>query len=545
MPDLYHSLLAQDIGHLRILADQWGLELASRDVDPAAKELAAALLDAGRAADTLDVLPAGARLALAALSEARGRLPWAGFARKFGEIREMGAGRRDRERPHLNPASPAEALFYRALIGRAFFDTPSGPQEFAYIPDDLLEVIGRAQRREKQEIASANTSPPGRAATPAERAHAVPADDSILDQSTTLLAAVRLGHPAPPDEALQGLLSTAGLIKKGIPQAERVRAFLEAPRTEALAMLVQSWKASEAFNELRLVPGLVCEGEWKNPPLATRQALLSLIGSVPHGKWWSLPAFISDIRKFHPDFQRPAGDYDSWFIKRASDGVYLRGFGSWDEVDGALARYFITGVLHRLAMVDLAAPGAGREPSAFRIPESRPARTENGKWKPASNGRIAVPVSVPRAARYQLARFCEWEQARPDGYDYRITPGSLREAGEQGLTVEQLIPLLVQHAAAGIPPVLVKALKNWEANGTEARVEAQLVLRVGRPEVLQALRKSGAARFLGEILGPTAVVIKPGAQSRVMAALAEMGLLAEDHTGLPAHAAGAGKQSHQ
>ena len=58
MPDLYHSLLAQDIGHLHILADQWGLELASREVDPAAKELAAALLDAGRAADTLDVLPA-------------------------------------------------------------------------------------------------------------------------------------------------------------------------------------------------------------------------------------------------------------------------------------------------------------------------------------------------------------------------------------------------------------------------------------------------------------------------------------------------------
>jgi len=42
------------------------------------------------------------------------------------------------------------------------------------------------------------------------------------------------------------------------------------------------------------------------------------------------------------------------------------------------------------------------------------------------------------------------------------------------------------------------------------------------------LRKSKAARFLGETLGPTTVVIKEGAQSKVMAALAEMGLLAEE-----------------
>ena len=54
----------------------------------------------------------------------------------------MGAARRDREKPHLNPASPAEVLFYRALLFRAFFNTDKGPQEFAYIPDDLLELVG-------------------------------------------------------------------------------------------------------------------------------------------------------------------------------------------------------------------------------------------------------------------------------------------------------------------------------------------------------------------------------------------------------------------
>ena len=123
-----------------------------------------------------------------------------------------------------------------------------------------------------------------------------------------------------------------------------------------------------------------------------------------------------------------------------------------------------------------------------------------------------------------------WVEERRDEYLYRITPGSLTRAKEQGLKVEHLLTLLAKQAEAGIPPVLVKALKRWEAHGTEARAETQVVLRVSKPEMLKELRKSKAARFLGEPLGPTSIIIRPGAQSKVMAVLAEMGLLAEDST---------------
>ena len=63
-----------------------------------------------------------------------------------------------------------------------------------------------------------------------------------------------------------------------------------------------------------------------------------------------------------------------------------------------------------------------------------------------------------------------------------------------------------------------------------ARAETQVILRVKKPEILTQLRKSRVARFLGQALGPTDVVIKPGAQSKVLAAIAEMGFLAEDAT---------------
>ncbi len=547
MPDLLHSLLKQDIGHLRIVAGLWGIELDSNDEDSAREELSASLLDPELVAELIESLTPQAREAITALTNSDGRIPWAAFVREFGDVREMGAGKRDRERPHLKPSSTSEYLFYRALIARAFFDTDKGPQEFAYIPDDLFEIIhhgeheARREKNKKDSVPSVNSvvsEPLGRGATPGEKNHIIPADDHILDDAATLLAALRIGRDISPDPKLLSLLQAAGLLKKKVPQAEAVQKFLEASRMDALQMLVEAWQKSETFNELRLMPSLICEGEWKNQPQITREFLLNLLDVIPEDKWWSLIPFVRDIKQKYPDFQRPAGDYDSWFIKRASDRQYLRGFAYWDEVDGALIRFFIADILHRLGMVELASAEKGGTPMAFRVFDIRDSNirlstsysksnVESEKIKVSSQGKIIIPRLVPRVVRYQLSRFCEWDDEKPDEYKYHITPHSLTKAKEQGLKVEQLLALLAKNSDAGVPPVLVKALKRWEVNGTEARAETQVVLKVSRPEVLEKLRKSKAARFLGEPLGPTSIVIKAGAQSKVMDALFELGLLAE------------------
>jgi len=542
MPDLLTSLQKHDLGHIRTVAGLWGVELSSNATDTALKELCASLLDPDLLTEIIESLPPEAQTALEALSAKNGRIPWAEFTRRFGDIREMGAGRRDREKPHQNPASTAETLFYRALLARAFFNTASGAQEFAYIPNDLFKIINHEGFEEhegkiqKDSVLSVNPvvnpEPLGRPASPVEKAHPLPTSDFLLDDATTLLASLRLGIEAPemeiPKKVLEQHLKAAKIILKSGPKPEKVKSFLEAPREESLQMLADAWLESESFNELRQLPGLVFEGEWKNQPLVTREFLLNLLDAIPEGKWWSLPAFIRDVKARYPDFQRPAGDYDSWFIKREVDGEYLRGFAHWDQVDGALIRYFITGVLFWLGQVELASPEEGAEPTAFRVTsEKKKMRGEDGKLVARSNGQISMPCFAPRAVRYQVARFCEWNEAKDDEYHYTITPSSLKKAGEQGLKVEHLLSLLAKYTAGGIPPVLVKALKRWEVNGTEARVQTQVVLRVSRPEVLEELRKSKAARFLGEILGPTTVVIKDGAQSKILAALAELGLLAE------------------
>jgi hypothetical protein len=533
MPDLLHSLLKQDIGHLRIIAEFWGLELDSTDVDSARDELSASLLDLSLLAELMDSLSLQADSAITDLVTSGGRIAWPTFTRKYGDIREMGAGKRDRERPHLKPSSTSEILFYRGLLARAFFETDKGSQEFAYIPDDLLLLI----ESHKEEIPLETTEALGRPASPGEKGGEILANDSILDDATTLLAALRMGKTLESASSLaalreqaprlHNLLTTAKLIKKNNVQADAVKKFLEASRVDALKMLQGAWIESISFNELKLMPGIVCEGEWTNSPQETREFLLNLLDAIPEGKWWSLNAFVHNIKQKYADFQRPAGDYDSWFIKRESDGQYLRGFAYWDQVDGALIKYFITDILHWLGQVDLSVAEGATEPTAFRVASLENRKEERGKIAVSSSGRISIPRDAPRVVRYQVSRFCEWDEEKKDDYQYHVTTNSLTKAKEQGLKAEQLLALLVKHTNNKVPPSLVQALKRWEVNGTEARVETQVVLRVSKPEILEEMRRSKAGKFLGEVLSPTAVIVKSGAIQKVMEALMELGIMGE------------------
>jgi hypothetical protein len=554
MPTLAQSLHSHDLGYLRILAEHWGLELAAPDAHTALPILTAALLDRELVAEIVAALSDEAQSALAALNANNGRLPWSRFSRRFGDVRVMGPGRRDRERPDRDPASAAEVLWYRALIGRAFFDAATGAQEYAYIPDDLLPLIPVASLREDQTEIEGGMPTLGRAATTGERAHLCPVTDRLLDHICTLLASHRL-QCDPSDQFGDApdslppfattLLTTARLLApSGFPDLEAARSHLEASRGQALQQLARAWADSETHNDLHHLPHLQPEGEWHNEPLGTRQFVRNLLSAIPAGTWWSLSAFLADLRRDFPDFQRPAGDYDSWFIRDTRSGEYLRGFEHWDSVDGALIRYLITGPLHWLGILDLAVPeedAAAEDATAFRL--SGWASTLLGAGRPPdfpreeapihvrSDGRVSIPFLAPRAARYQISRFCQWESPTSHEYRYRFTPGSLEQALEQGLQVKHLQTLLARHAP-NLPPNMVAALTRWEQRGTEARLQSALILRLGSPELLQMLRGSRAARFLGDPLGPTTVIVKPGAGEKVLEILAEMGYLGEVIEGL-------------
>jgi hypothetical protein len=543
MPDLTHMLGSYDGGLLNIIAAAWGIEIDELSETSVAVQVAAGMLTAAEDGEMVTALPEAARTALDRLIAEGGRLPFTVFTRQSGEIRVMGAGRREREKPDQNPSSPAEILWYAGVIGRAFLDDQPSPREFIFVPDDLMPFFALKKKEDTLQF--------GRPAAPEQIGRVRPTGDRILDDACTLLAALRMGlkpekvpgfKAAIPVNMLKSLLAACKLIDASdLPVPENTRKFLESPRPDALLFLFSGWRESLDFNELLLLPHLIFEGEVQNDPLHTREHALRFLQHIPGEGWCDLSTFVADVHDREPDFQRPAGDYDSWFIRRKKDREFLRGFHSWDEVDGSLLRFFITAPLHWLGIVDLAAPREGGQAAAFRLSAcssdllaGKPPSGLSTPVKPLmvkSDGTITIPRECPHAVRYQVARACRWVSAGADDYRYLITPESLEKAVGQGLKINYLLSILNRHHQGPLPPNITQAMERWEKNGPQAHIKQVEIISFDNEKIHEALRSSPAGRCLLETLNPTSAIIRPGTRAKVMRTLLEMGYLTADSGG--------------
>jgi len=571
MPDLNRALLDYDLGLLRLIAELWGVEIEAPTQREASLELAAKLLQPELVTEIVGALPTEARAALDALVR-EGRLPLAQFMRRHGELRAMGPARRDREQPWLNAPSPAETLWYRGLIARAFFDDGNGPQEFVFIPDDLIRLVP-----------ARGDAPPS--LSPLE--NFLPTPDtwtSVVgvapDDSATLLAYLQIasvkleGADLPPKhrEALNRFLRLPDALElfthlvtqlglaAGSPlklEPTKARPFLEAERPQQIQTLAQAWRESKEWNDLFHLPGLVFEGKaWRNDPLTAREAILNLLSDIPPGDWWSLQNFLALVKERRPDFQRPAGDYDSWYIRDAATQAYLRGFENWECVDGALVAWIIRQPLYWLGLVEKSEyPPAGlnliqkaasdislREgnnaPAAFRITPYGAAFFGHQPWpepEPSAlltlnaEGTLRVSAAVSRYNRFQIARVSDWLPLEADSYLYRFTPTSLARAAKQGVKIAHLLAFLQKASGeADVPPPLVGALRRWERAGGEAALKDTAVLKLKSRALLETLRGTpGVKQYLGESLGPAAVEVRREHLETLRAALAELGILTD------------------
>lgn len=543
MPPLARILVDYDFNLLQTIGEQWGVALRARSQRDAAQEVETLLKDPLRLSAAL---PVGARTALDALLRAPGaRIPLSDFARKHGEVRVMGAARRDRERPWANRPSSAEQLYYRGLIAHGFFDTGSGAREFAFVPEDLAPLMVAPEP-----VVAAD--PPG---TPVEAPpSAAPTEPRFADDVATLLAYAQilplkltagtlttqlpatlrrfLREPKAIDLGFQLTLDLDLLNGTPLkPNPTTVRPFLDRPRWGQALALAEAWRGATTWNDLLRLPGLIFEGQtWSNDPQATRETLFGWLRQVPPGKWWSLDSFVAAIRDRQPDFQRPAGDFDSWYIKDAQTGDYLRGLAHWERIDGALIRAIVTGPLAWFGLLD---SEAGR----FRVTEMGanwlrgatvvPPRDPTAPILATPAGDIRVAGDAAAYLRFRVARVCKWIGFERGVYHYRLTPISLKRAARQGVTVERILDFLKQAAAPGeLPPKLMASLKRFARHGTEATLKETLLLRVASAELMDTLRRTPAIQgLLGEALGPTVSEIPAEHIARLRAALSELGLL--------------------
>lgn len=255
------------------------------------------------------------------------------------------------------------------------------------------------------------------------------------------------------------------------------------------------------------------------------------------GLWWPVEALVEAAKARQPDFQRPAGDYKSWYIRDAATKTYLRGFKYWDRVDGALVRWLIQNPLHWLGVVEVAeaafcvtAWGARFLSRAADSPAGKEvSEKEASPVAVTADGTLRVAAAVSRYDRFQLARVCNWLPVEKGDYVYRLSPASLARAAKQGIKVNHILAFLQKALGENaLPPTLVGALRRWERLGSEAAVKETVVLKVKSPELLETLlRTPGVSRYLGEKLGPALVEVRPSEVGKLREALAELGLLAD------------------
>jgi len=537
---------------LEAIARLWEGEPPSGRHGEAAAALAEWMSDPARIASLWEALPPAEREALAGLLSAGGRMPWRSFTRRWGEVRTMGPARMERERPWEQPVSPAERLWYHGLVFRDLEEGPDGLIETAVVPEELRRHL---------------PAPP----PPTPRLETVPpppfprlADRALLDDGCTLLAYLQNHHVRPgpegewPAQDEMGLLrqlrdpaqdrlaflhhlavrlgwvrtDAAGRLR---PDPEPVTAWLQAPAFEQQAAMASAWRDDPTWNDLWHVPSLRPDetGSWRNDPLLARRAILGHLTACPPDEWVPLEGFIAAVKEADPDFQRPDGDYSTWYIRDASTGEYLSGFECWEAVEGALIRYLLTGPMAWLGLVDLGAEREGGPAVAFRLSPAGAAflglaEPEPEPEPPPLTVRPDLIVLVParhRYVRFQLSRVADWVRT-DDPYVYRLTASSLERARSQGISARRVREFLERESQGRLPPSVGRALERWEGRGRQVWLERGILLRVREEEMLRELMASPAIRrFIREAVGPTAALVSPADWPRLVRLLVERGFL--------------------
>ncbi len=452
----------------------------------------------------------GARSALDLLLEEGGEMREAQFSREYGSIRQMGPSKLEREQPWNAPESVAELLYYYGLIGRTYKGEGQNAHTIIFIPSDILPWLPQPTTADgEQGLAAVPVPPP-----PSSRMLRL--EDAFLEDAGTLLGflhteGLRLqgdGTPNPEDidQLMMRLKSADGFVSPFVaPVAsanveevrvalllhlarrlgwlrraddERVRltgnrvyAFLEQPRPDQRFSLWEAWRTSEEWNDLERIPGIDCSGgDWQNNPLQTREAVLRLLGRLQPGAWYSQAEVIGAVKETAPDFQRPTGDYDSWYIRYENQEGFLRGFEHWDAVEGVLLRFLLNGPLYWLSAVDLAEPSAGDDlllslnawgARWLGHDSETPNEARRRPIVVEDDFSVELPADTPLMDRFRVERFSNWQASYPR-YLYQINQRSLNRASDEGVQPDRILAFLSSRASK-VPQRVATGLQKFGA----------------------------------------------------------------------------------
>ncbi len=338
---------------------------------------------------------------------------------------------------------------------------------------------------------------------------------------------------------IKAIARTTGLVTSKFEiLAEATGKFLQVHRVNTLKEWFTRWRNSSAINDLLMTPGLEFEGVWHNDAMFSRNFILQKLTGFDLQTWYSIASFVSSIEKTAPDFQRPAGNFDTWSIRKSGKSTYLSGRQHWNEIDGAYIRYLLSGPLHWLGVLDLAYGTEATQPLAFRLSPMARFLLEDDIKKPnlapevapklAADLTIILPINTSTLLRYQVGRFTQIVSNSVTETRYQITAASLTIAESSGLKIDQLNQLLEKYIKSPIPNSFKKLAQRWNQNRLEAMFEKAELLRVEDPELIRMLAEHPRAdRMIKEIITPQVAIMHPGGQQIAQKILLESGILSQ------------------
>jgi hypothetical protein len=547
MRPLEQALQEHELIVLRVIGEWWDLDLTGSNKTACVKTLAKALpqLDV---AEEIAALPPEEAAAVQALLAQGGRLPVATFIRQFGDVRQMGPAALERDEPWYDPESVAESLWYRGFLFRGFAEVEGIPHEFYYLPHEFVAQFPAPATADPVVASTAVAALP--TAEPPESYTAAPTD--LVDDVTTILSFVQRGrrdwlrtpHLRPYLQYRGGgepsrirmaneLVEFMGWVRKTEEGYKTMRSavdWLQKNREQQLRELADGWRQSD-FKELTQIAGLQFErltGE--SEPAVARQVVLKAL--VASEAWFDTAALATHIKATDPDFLRPHGNYDTWYIREEATQKFLAGFESWEKVEGEMITLVVLGPLHWLGMVEVSGRLYRLTPRGVAWLNQKPIPAQEDVPVPIliqPDASLLVPFNADRYQRFQVGRFADLapvQEHKP--YHYQITPLSLEEAQAQGINPERVVEFLNKVSGRPVPASTKRAVERWGEKGTEARVEPVLILRVKEEGILEKLRQHPKTRpFMGESIGPLAVVVQASQLAELCAQAAQLGLLLE------------------
>lgn len=542
MRTLENALSDHDLITLRVIGEWWELDLTGADKEACVEALGERLRQLDIELE-LNYLPSEEASVLHALVREGGRMPVAAFSRHHGEVRQMGPGRLEREEPWLEPASPAEALWYRGFLFRGFDNAGDNGElvEFYYLPKEFYDQFPEPERSPAPEVESASTLNAAQPPVAYEEAtgHAV-------DDLTTLLAfAQRDGLQRERLSALRAFLyageeARCDLLLTLAEEMELLRVhdgslrparaavgWLKQDRDSQLRSLAEAWSGS-SWNDLCHTPGLRCEGSgWSNEPVPPRTTLLE---ALPRDhSWYEISELVAQIKETSPDFQRPEGNYDTWYIRDVEQDVYLRGFENWDLVEGRLLHFLISGPMAWLGLADVGDQRFRLTEAALQWLDSAPVQGVDVKVPLVvqPDASLLVPFNASRHQRFQAARVAEPQPLDPSQpYQYRLTPDSLSRAQEAGIRPGRVLEFLEEASGRPIPASVRRAVERWSERGLEGRLQRGVILRVRDASILDTLQSNPKTRpYIGERLGDLAAIVRGQQWQELQQITAQLGLL--------------------